>query len=104
MKPNLINMDAINNAYKNILKLKKKKYRSLSFNINKFLLFIILVFLYVMYNRFYEKKERVNLIIHSKKLLKKEAIKKKEITKRHNNNNNNNNNSDLFYNEYKLNI
>ena len=29
MKPNLINMDAINNAYKNILKLKKKKYRSL---------------------------------------------------------------------------
>ena len=54
-----------------------------------------------MYRRFYEKKEKVNLIIHSKNLLKKEDIKKKKIKQRHNNNNNN---SDLFYNEYKLNI
>jgi hypothetical protein len=99
MKPNLINTEAVNNAYKNILKIKKKNYRSLSFNINVFLICIILVFLYVMYRRFYEKKEKVNLIIHSKNLLKKEEIKKQEITQRHNNNN-----SDLFYNEYKLNI
>jgi len=73
MKPDLINKDIFENVYSKIIKIKKNRKKTLSFNINIFFIFILILFAVFLYNRFYEKKNR-NIDNHYK------------LSKKHNNN------------------
>jgi hypothetical protein len=97
MKPNLIDTNAVSNAYKNILKIRKREFKTLSFNINIFFICIIFIFLFMMYKRFYEKIERNKLIVISKRIINQKKNKEKQITQ-------NTIKPNLFFNEYRLNI
>ena len=69
MKPDLINKDIFENVYSKIIKMKINRKKTLSFNINIFLILIFTLFVLFLYNRFYEKKNRN--IDNQNKLFKK---------------------------------